>query len=336
MLQRAFPLSGEGRTPFVALGSSRGLRWILPSQEPRIARLLGTWRPYKLSSRLGWQAIQWAVHGGFLSRLPGVERFEADISATDWRRFGWEGTAPPLMAFYVGTPGPQRKLATILADPRTGEPLFVVKLPLGETAWPAIAREYESLRELRAEGRARVPSPILIDHERRFAVQSWIDGRPTRVGVSPAHIAFLVSLAQPGKTIALESVRAELLEERARLMEEGALSSETAAETERLLSGGDWRGEAPAVRIHGDFAPWNLKRRQDGTVSAIDWEESEAEGLPFYDLCYYRQQTERLLGRRVAVPWRAYQEALIKRKGPDMDCLETASRATEARALLAV
>ena len=44
----------------------------------------------------------------------------------------------------------------------------------------------------------------------------------------------------------------------------------------------------PAVRIHGDFAPWNIMLMQNGNFLAIDWENSSARGLPLFDLIYFR------------------------------------------------
>lgn len=37
--------------------------------------------------------------------------------------------------------------------------------------------------------------------------------------------------------------------------------------------------------VHGDFAPWNLRARQEGLVS-IDWEWAEPNGIAGLDLCY--------------------------------------------------
>jgi thymidylate kinase len=47
---------------------------------------------------------------------------------------------------------------------------------------------------------------------------------------------------------------------------------------------------------HGDFAPWNLLRANDAWV-AVDWESSEREAPPFYDLFHFLVQACALLGR---------------------------------------
>ena len=47
---------------------------------------------------------------------------------------------------------------------------------------------------------------------------------------------------------------------------------------------------------HGDFAPWNLLRVDDAWV-AVDWESSEQDAPPFYDLFHFLVQSCALLGR---------------------------------------
>lgn len=51
----------------------------------------------------------------------------------------------------------------------------------------------------------------------------------------------------------------------------------------------------PVTVQHGDFAPWNLLRRPDGTVAAIDWEYGTLESFPYLDLVYYILQTSALI-----------------------------------------
>jgi hypothetical protein len=47
---------------------------------------------------------------------------------------------------------------------------------------------------------------------------------------------------------------------------------------------------------HGDFAPWNLLRTNDGWV-VLDWEHSSRSKPPFFDLWHYLVQAHSLLGR---------------------------------------
>lgn len=62
---------------------------------------------------------------------------------------------------------------------------------------------------------------------------------------------------------------------------------------------------------HGDCAPWNLLRTDDGWV-LIDWEEYIAEAPPFYDAFHYLVQAHALLGR----PSRSALQAGLSGRGP--------------------
>jgi hypothetical protein len=53
---------------------------------------------------------------------------------------------------------------------------------------------------------------------------------------------------------------------------------------------------ALAGAAHGDCAPWNLLRTEDGWV-LVDWEAVMESAPPFYDLCHYMIQGHTLLGR---------------------------------------
>ncbi|CAA9265362.1 MAG: hypothetical protein AVDCRST_MAG93-2381 [uncultured Chloroflexia bacterium] len=55
--------------------------------------------------------------------------------------------------------------------------------------------------------------------------------------------------------------------------------------------------EWPVVVQHGDFAPWNLLRRPNGTLGAIDWEYGTLEGFPYLDLAYHMLHTSALIYR---------------------------------------
>jgi thiamine kinase-like enzyme len=53
----------------------------------------------------------------------------------------------------------------------------------------------------------------------------------------------------------------------------------------------------PVIRIHGDFAPWNTMVKGDN-LFVFDWEYSESDGIPFYDIIYWNLQVMLLLKKR--------------------------------------
>jgi len=309
-LSRCFP-EGEGSpTEYIALSGKRGLRWVLPAASGKVTGLLAAWQPYSIPARVSWGLVRLAIKGGLLSRLPGAECFDADISATDWRVFGWEERVPPAVLMYVGTAGTHRKLVVTLADPRDGTGHLVVKYPLIDTAWEKIEREYASLEEMQDEGRDIAPVPLHIDHERCFTVQTYLEGSPVGVKLTGAHYRFLAGLCQPDITTPLEEVRDQIVSRRLAIEENGGRSTEDIALLDRVLSRRVWSGNVSGVRMHGDFVPWNLKRRADNKIFAVDWEDALPVGLPFYDLYFYEMQVARLLGRNVRVDWNQYADAM--------------------------
>jgi len=56
---------------------------------------------------------------------------------------------------------------------------------------------------------------------------------------------------------------------------------------------GHWRP------MHGDFAPWNLRRLRDGSLALIDWEDA-GFGPPGADEVFYRATSAALWGRHPA------------------------------------
>lgn len=53
--------------------------------------------------------------------------------------------------------------------------------------------------------------------------------------------------------------------------------------------------EVPVAFVHGDFTPWNVMNRADGVV-AIDWEDADPEGMPFWDAWHFAVQATALAG----------------------------------------
>ena len=57
------------------------------------------------------------------------------------------------------------------------------------------------------------------------------------------------------------------------------------------LAARDWS----IVIQHGDLTSWNMLRKPDGTLGAVDWEYGSLEGFPYLDLAYHVLQTSALL-----------------------------------------
>lgn len=310
-IRQFYPQGEPASEEYVILSGRQGARWVLPRDGRRLNTVLADWRPYSRTMQLSWFVVRLAARAGLLSWLPGARCFSSARAAAHWQMLGWEQDCAPFVVAYVGTEGPHRKLVMTLADPRSGGGRIVVKQPLVPTAWPMIAREYEALRALPAHVAPLAPRPLLIDHRRQFSVQSYLQARPVGAALTPAHYDFLDALVEPQRRIKASQLCARLRARQLALVERGHLNTITSARIDALLEQIAWQGEVPEVRIHGDFAPWNLKRRADGRLCAVDWEHAAAAGLPFFDLFHYARQVHDLLGRAVAVAPEQHAERLI-------------------------
>jgi thymidylate kinase len=74
------------------------------------------------------------------------------------------------------------------------------------------------------------------------------------------------------------------------------LPEEVADALGRFFRAGGHGGPPAVGPAHGDFAPWNLLRMDDGWV-AVDWESATWTSPPFHDLFHYLFQAHHLLGR---------------------------------------
>ena len=319
LLSRCLSTNGKNSSvnsvAYVALAGRDSIRWILPKQSTVLAGLLSSWQPYSTTAKLGWKLVHTAASWNSLSYLPNTEIFSFDISDIDWCDYGWESKGPPIFIAYVGTPGTHHKLVIVLADAHKGIGCLVIKYPLVSTAWPKIMAEYNALKDLRYEGVASVPKPVVINHVKRFSVQSYLDGSPlSSAKLTTAHYKFLAGLCKSGTSVSLESFRTHGISRLNQLGESGRITCDEFAHFKKTFASNEWHGEVPGVRVHGDFAPWNLKYcdKTQNTICAVDWEDSQATGLPFYDLYFYKFQVEKLIGKRVTIDSKMYINALLQ------------------------
>jgi hypothetical protein len=152
---------------------------------------------------------------------------------------------------------PERFIALVVGE--TGAAHAVVKLATDEAGRSALAREVEVL-----ESRARLLAPPLsapgvVAYESGVLVLAPVPWRPRRrPWLLPDEVAHAL----------------------------GAFFAATAGEAL----------EGRAGFAHGDFAPWNLLRTDDGWV-VVDWEAAWDGAPPFFDLFHYVVQAHWLLRR---------------------------------------
>ena len=280
-------------------------RWLLPKKDHSIDAVLASWSPYRLRSQLKWRAIRAANRAGILSALPGIHcTSAAGIDDIDWRNLGWQGNQPPVIAVYIGTPGPSRKAVFHLADPRTGACRLIVKVPVADGAKPAILHEADVLNALAAENCRFAPGLVSVDRERGIAAQTVLGGPPGRREFTFSYRALLLRLVLKGETTTIAQ-HAEKLREQ---MSRAVVSDSTADTLAFALSQLSDEQPLPACWVHGDFTPWNLKHLTDGNVGLLDWEEAHRGGPPLQDGFHFLHMQDYLFRSRPAVHSRELEQ----------------------------
>lgn len=283
----------DGDDALIALRGTDRLRWIFPARAQLGLPVLQRWRPYGRGSLWRWAVLMQAYRFGLVGFLPQAARIRG------------KGNRPAkrFPVIYVGTPGPTQKLVVHWIDAETHQPTEVEKIPVGPDATAALERERQALDLLAGVNDARAP---------RFQAakdgqwcQSMMGGQLGPAGLTPAHVEALLALPRSEARTGFSAMREAL---GARLRARADLPPDWLARLDRV---GDL--SAPGVIEHGDFAPWNALFQPDGSVALVDWETWHQEGLPLYDLIYFKLRCATLLDRPLA--WTATELGLLKAYG---------------------
>ena len=251
-------------------------RWIVLGSTQAATAVLGSWRPFKLSTRLRWSAVVGAAALDLLSHLPGVVRGAAEVDPAYWAQRLPAFSEDWALVIHVGNQSHTRKVIVFFVAPG-GAIQAVAKVPLVPGAPAAILNEAEVLRHLRPSLGA--PHTLFQDSSSGIAAQSWLEGKPVSRELTARHVAFVAGLALQNKTVRVSEFRGEI----AAALDRADLPFDRSV-LDKALVLLELDAPLPAFVEHRDFAPWNLKRLADGRTAALDWEWAVLTGLPCQDL----------------------------------------------------
>lgn len=289
----AEPSENPAAVPFLALGRVGKPRWLVPAGPCLHDDAFLGWQPYRATSRMAWTVMKSLLRWGAGRAWPMADATDINwIAALDWDALGWRQPALPEPLVYLGTPGPKRKAVVHLINRTTHACELIVKVPLTEAAKVAIEHEAETLFLLQREGFEAAPRLVAFDEDQGVSSQTVIRGVRGSLQLTHEVGQLLETLSRPRGSINLRRAVGPLEKEVDRL----AMSARDADLMRSVLQELDDARELPAVRVHGDFAPWNI-RLQNGSATLVDWEDSQARGLPMHDAYHFVHITRYLFGR---------------------------------------
>lgn len=279
------PLEVPPEDRFWLIPGRNGPRWLIPQEKKYGLSVFQQWRPYNFASRIKWKVLYVAYYTGRLGLVPEVKSIGiARDSKKAWKQFNWDRESVPIPITYFGTPCSTHKAVVILVDSFNLQPYIIGKVPLSNLAAESIKREYNILCYLKQNNPGVAPTPLFINRESGTAVQEAIIGSPMSRTFSGLHWKFLEHLAVSNNTTSVFEHAQRLLN---LLSETDRFKSKTKILLERLLKECRDSTSLPQIFVHGDFAPWNIKKNENGSLMAFDWEMGDSKGIPLYDFFYF-------------------------------------------------
>ena len=265
---------------FFIIHGQYGPRWIVPDRPIYGKSVLAGWHPYNFGSRIKWKGLKLSYVMKLMGKIPGIH-FLPTQNRSLLQIPGIDSFFVPVM--YIGTPGPHQKVVVTLVSPESGEPRAIMKVALSEEARISLLQESVNLEKLSSAGILGVPISLGAEKDGNRTWQTVVRGQLTSRELTRAHIDWLLSLPRSDRSTTLTEQQ-KLLRRKFEL-NPGLFGTHKQAISDAIDS--IHGGQVPLLLVHGDFAPWNLKKQCDGTISAIDWEAADWSGFPLWDLCHF-------------------------------------------------
>ena len=277
---------------FVVPGNS-GPRWLVPAVSSGATSVLKGWRPYSLTGRAKWLAIRMAARAGIVRLFPSVS--SVTISRRNSQRwFERCGIAAKAgkMVIMVGNPSPDRKLTVFLVD-EAHHIVAVLKVGLTPGGRLSVAHEAEVLRGL--ERYSWAPDFLAVFPDLGAAAQEYVPGTQPDSEFHQEYLNLLCNMPLSGTSLNLIDA-AHAIDGRLRPFAD-ELQGIAPDLLHRCLSCLDLDRDIPAMLVHGDFVPWNIRKTSEIVYVLVDWEWADFSGLPMHDLLHFYFSVNRNLGK---------------------------------------
>ena len=171
-------------------------------------------------------------------------------------------------------------------------PFGFAKLARGGPGAAQVRNEWEAIRSLPPALHMGRHAPAILHYETNsgltLLVTAPMPGVPASLDITRGDLEILSKLTGPARRVQTSDLFQQLL----RLPRELRFHS-LWRRIESLAA-----REVPATFVHGDFAPWNIRRVGDHSA-ALDWEKAVGDGLPMFDITTHRLRSLRVARRSI-------------------------------------
>lgn len=207
------------------------------------------------------------------------------------------------LVLYVGSDSIRRKITALAVTEKGGEDV-VVKIADSAAGAEAIRQESEALHALKSTFlSSQVPELLFEDKWNGYVIQgqsSLSEGSRSQGScLTNVHFTFLADLSTlDRKFVSFRSTQFfQNLDRKLENIPADSLLPSVTRSWYEILKKDFADRKVLCHRIHGDFAPWNI-REQEGRLFVYDWEDSLSEGLALTDALRFVYRQADLVG-----PW---------------------------------
>ena len=283
---------------FAAIPNIQAARWFIPLDSgPVSSAAFRLYSPTRMSARLKQSAIAAVARTGIplwyrdhiwiaQRQKPPLEQMLAEAL----------NGSPLRLALSAGAPEPARnRKASAAVLGLDGTLLAFAKISGSPLARRLLEHEASFLSLLARNAGLRDCVPRLIAsgnvQDRYVLVQSPVMGAAAPPRLTPEHHVFLNGMESSGVKPATATALVGNLAPRIAAAGDAAADLGPALRRVMMSLGGC---AAPSTCVHGDFAPWNLRRHKH-LLCSFDWEYGEMDGLPLVDETHHELQVGYLL-----------------------------------------
>ncbi|MCF6345307.1 MAG: hypothetical protein L3J00_02420 [Thiomicrorhabdus sp.] len=199
----------------------------------------------------------------------------------------------------VSDVGPRSK-STLKIMNLEGDELSYARIALLPAARKVVEHEVEVLKVLMSQNVAGdfpqiLSSGTFENPKMSYSIQSVGSNKSSGELLSLAHLHYLDSLVKNEVTSFWDTIESLMLNLKLVVSDQRLMKV-----IDRVYQSLGSIENFPIMQAieHGDFAPWNIRKKQGGELFVFDWEHADLSGLVWMDVLHFVYQVESLVNRK--------------------------------------